>query len=126
MRDARYPWETSRFVAASLTIINILYNCEWLPITLRSNLPKYLDRLTSQLRLALKEIGKNPHYKASVSPQADMRASATRVLEQVAQIRANKRSETPFFDDKVTAFAHMLNVIRDGASANSGVGGSSS
>ena len=53
-RDPRVPWETDRKRAASLTMINVIYNCEYLPPSMGTALPVYLTKATDELMRALK------------------------------------------------------------------------
>lgn len=80
VRDVRQPWQTSRLIAASLTIINMLYNCETLPDKLEMILPKYLKSLTVELKKALQEMCTNSEYQSQSSPpnpKADARGIET-------------------------------------------------
>jgi hypothetical protein len=45
-KDMARPWETVRLQAAALTLINILYNTEYLPKKLKDTIPQYMTSVT--------------------------------------------------------------------------------
>lgn len=110
-RDSSQPWQTSNLVAASLTIINILFNCEYMPKPLQQLVPAFMPSLTSGLKVALTEMLKNADYTPVSTPpsaRADVRERADFVLQQIARIKEHKRAEVPYFEDHVTAFVKTL------------------
>ena len=120
-KDSTQPWQTGPLVAASLTIIHMLYNCEFLPKPLKALLPAQMTTLTQMLRNALGEMVKNPDYvpsTAQATAKGDAKERADFVLQQLTRIRDHKqqRTDSAFLEEHISQFQNMLVTFKSSVS----------
>jgi hypothetical protein len=80
--------------AASLTIVNMSFNCEYLSEKLGALLPRYLRDCQDSLQRCLNDMLRSPEYVVSTSyasAKQDVRAKAEFILQQMARIRTHSK-----------------------------------
>lgn len=114
-KDPRHPWETSRKLAAALTVVNICYNSEEVDIApyLRVEIPKVITSAIEELKLAFTEMVRHPNYEAKgVSGQHDVVREAEQALRQINHIRDHRKSESPYLEDHTNRLVEFLHSVR--------------
>jgi WD40 repeat protein len=98
--------------AASLTILNMLFNMDYLPDRLSSILPKYLREFHDELKKTLTEIGNNSAYVPTASymtARQDCKAKVEGILQQMARIKTHSKIVgEPHCAEQVIEFQQML------------------
>jgi hypothetical protein len=80
--------------AASLTIVNMSFNCEYLSEKLGALLPRYLRDCQDSLQRCLNDMLRSPDYVVSTSyasAKQDVKAKAEFILQQMARIRTHSK-----------------------------------
>jgi len=80
--------------AAALTIVNMAFNCEYLPERLGALLPRTLRDTSAALQSCLNECRTSPDYAPSssyASAKQDVKAKAEGILQQIARIKAHSK-----------------------------------
>jgi hypothetical protein len=107
----------SKLQAASLTILNMLYNMDYIPDKLASILPKYFKEFHEDLKRTLTEIRNNPAYIPSTSystAKADCKAKVEGILNQMNRIKSHSKIVgEPHYHEAVVEFATMLKRFQD-------------
>lgn len=81
--------------AAALTLTNMCFNMDYVPLGLGSILPRYLREFTEELRKALSDMRSNPDYIPSTSyttARADVKSKAEFIVNQIARIKSHSKS----------------------------------
>ena len=102
----------SKLQAASLTILNMLYNMDYLPDKLSTLLPRYLREFHDDLRRTLTDIRNNPNYVPTTSyssARSDCRAKVEMILNQIGRIKSHSKIVgEPHCQEQVNDFHNML------------------
>lgn len=102
----------SKLQAASLTILNMLFNMDYIPEKLNLILSRYLKEFHEELRRTLNEIRNNPSYVPSTSyssSKADCKAKVEVILGQIGRIKSHsKLVGEPHCVEQVVEFQNML------------------
>lgn len=109
--------QLSKLQAASLTIINMLFNMDYLPQKLSTLLPRYLRDVHEEVRRSLTEVRNNPAYVPSTSystAKADCRAKADGILSQIQRIKTHSKIVgEPHCSEAVNEFVNMLKRFQE-------------